>query len=85
MTIEERNTAKAIQDIAKELKEIRYENEKPLIIDWEYRRYEIARDMQTTIIQGLYQCASPELDWAKLSAQRAVKCADALIEELKKK
>lgn len=53
-------------------------------IDWEQRRYEIAKECQAAIIQGLYICASPERDWAKLSAQRAVECADALIAELKK-
>lgn len=37
MTIEERDTARAIQTIAKEIR-------KPKEIDWEQRRYELVRD-----------------------------------------
>ena len=76
MTIEERDTARAIQSMNRKMKD-------ETKIDWEQRRYEIAKECQAAIIQGLYNCASLEKDWAKLSAQRAVKCADALIEELK--
>ena len=44
------------------------------VIDWEQRRYEIAKHVlpQMTIVQPV------------LSAEYAVKCADALIKELKK-
>ncbi len=46
-------------------------------IDWEQRRYEIAKDAMTTLI------SSPILSDAEIP-QVAVKYADALIEELKK-
>ena len=46
-------------------------------IDWEQRRYEIAKDAMTTLI------SSPILSDAEIP-QVAVKFADALIEELKK-
>ncbi len=57
-------------------------------VDWEYRRYEIAKEIQPHIIMQ-------ELDYidrgrtikhnvAEYSAQKAVEYADALIKELKK-
>lgn len=82
MTIEERNTANAIQDIAKELKSIRMENDRPLIIDWEQRRYEIAK---ACMANGLISQYTPEDADVNLLAKDAVLCADALIKELKNK
>lgn len=53
-------------------------------IDWEQRRYEIAKNIMPAIIQNLYhQLEAPQCKWSKLAAERAVECADALIEELK--
>lgn len=90
MTIEERNTAKAIQDIAREFR-------KPKRIDWEQRRYEIARDALTGLLSNpeinkLYDegCSilmkSYKLGLGKQTAyaQYAINFADALIAELKK-
>lgn len=77
MTIEERNTAKAIQDIAKTLR-------KPDKINWEQRRYEAA----SAAMQGLLNATSVERFTLRIKpsviAQCAVEYADALIEELKK-
>lgn len=85
MTIEERKTAEAIQNIAKELKEIRYENEKPLIIDWEQRRYEIAKEIFTRCLSSsdgeMRAFCARHLE---MHANDCVREADALIEELKK-
>lgn len=73
MTIEERSTARAIQDIAKEMK-------KTPKIDWEQRRYEIAKDAMSAIIIGGYKSY-----WDKDEdvARYAVRYADALIAKLK--
>lgn len=74
MTIEERNTARAIQDIAKEMK-------KTQKIDWEQRRYEIAKDivasMYGKITEGVY--SNPQQ-----IAYISINAADALIAELRK-
>ena len=70
MTIEERNTARAIQDIAKEMK-------KTPKIDWEQRRYEIAKDLFSFHLEGFRGDA-------KVAARCAAAAADALIEELRK-
>lgn len=93
MTIEERNTARAIQDIAKEMK-------KPKHIDWEARRYEIAKDMMAALIsnplalssdikalqeQGITDLEESIAKIGEVNAHEAVAFADALIEELKKK
>lgn len=75
MTIEERNTARAIQDIAKELK-------KPPKIDWEQRRYEIAKEMLAAFLSN--SCNNVYGGTPEHQAKDAVKYADALIAELKK-
>lgn len=46
-------------------------------IDWEQRRYEIAKDVLCSYVQR-YDNGN------RMMAQNAVDCADALIEELKK-
>ncbi len=48
-------------------------------IDWEQRRYEIAKDVFCTFIQAQYPCNSNRV------VEDTVKYTDALIEELKKK
>ncbi len=75
MTIEERDTARAIQSIARKLKESPQ-------IDWEQRRYEIAKDAMAALITEPDPCfvAGPALEFC---AQSAVKAANLLIEELK--
>ncbi len=75
MTIEERDTARAIQSIARKLKESPQ-------IDWEQRRYEIAKDVMAALITEPDPCfvAGPALEFC---AQSAVKAADLLIKELK--
>ena len=77
MTIEERDTARAIQMIARELKK----PAQPKEIDWEQRRYEIAKDMIAAFLsnsnQQIYMGSFAE------QAKDAVKYADALINELK--
>lgn len=73
MTIEERNTARAIQDIAKEMK-------KTPKIDWEQRRFEIAKD----VLAAITTVADLEKNDKKRMAVFAIACTDALIEELKK-
>lgn len=83
MTIEERNTARAIQDIAKELKEIRKESDRIKIIAWEERRYEIARDVLSAFMSNPAQKIHE--GGATTQAICAIAYADALIEELKKK
>lgn len=66
MTIEERDTARAIQNIGKKL----------TTIDWEQRRYEIAKDLFPVIL--IEEKCSIDVA-AKISCQ----CADTLIKELK--
>lgn len=74
MTIEERNTARAIQDIAKEMK-------KTPKIDWEQRRYEIAKDVLKMILDSPTHGLDITLQGL---CKSAVTIADGLIEELKK-
>ena len=45
MTIEERDTARAIQGIHKELKRLNSQSENIKSIDWEERRYEVAKNL----------------------------------------
>ena len=53
-------------------------------IDWEQRRYELAKSLIPDIVLNLYkQEDPPKCDWSKLSADRAIECADALIKKLK--
>lgn len=77
MTIEERDTARAIQTIARELKK----PAQPKEIDWEQRRYEIAKEMLAAFLsnscQQVYEGSFAE------QAKYAVRFADALINELK--
>lgn len=55
-------------------------------IDWEQRRFELAKAIMPTLVQNLYDDDEPKVcKWSKLSAKRAVECADALIEELRNK
>lgn len=81
MTIEERNTARAIQDIAKEMKSIRKESDRIKIIDWEQRRYEIAKDMLAAFLSN--SCTNVYAGTPEEHAIDAVQYADALIEKLK--
>lgn len=68
MTIEERDTARAIQTIARKLRE-------PAQIDWEQRRYEISKGIL---------CMAYEAEWEPdYAAKEAVQYADALIKRLK--
>lgn len=55
-------------------------------IDWEQRRYEIAKDVLCAVIQQSTRDAavSNNISFEKYSAMTAIYCADALIEELKK-
>ena len=56
-------------------------------IDWEQRRYEIAKDAMCAVIQKQRTrdaAASNNISFEKYSAMTAIYCADALIEELKK-
>lgn len=88
MTIEERDTARAIQAIARKLRE-------PAHIDWEQRRYEIAKDCLCAILPSsdifnsyLNGCLSKSkcnaISDAKLATYVSLICADVLIERLKK-
>ena len=76
MTIEERNTARAIQDIAKEMKKTRS-------IDWEQRRYEIAKECIAAFMANSNTAVWQE--HVDAQAKDAVTYADALIEELQKR
>lgn len=77
MTIEERDTARAIQIIARELKK----PAQPKEIDWEQRRYEIAKDMLAAFLSN--SCQQIYMGSFAEQAKDAVKYADALIQELK--
>lgn len=78
MTVLEKQYMEAMIAINRNMRE-------PAKIDWEKRRFEIAKECQSAIIQGLYANSNAiKDDWAELSAQRAVDCADALIKVLKK-
>lgn len=48
MTLEERDTARAIQTIARKLRE----SDRPKEIDWEQRRYEISKDMMAAFLSN---------------------------------
>lgn len=78
MTIEERDTARAIQTIARKLREVG----KPQEIDWEQRRYEISKDVLASFMSNsdteVHRGTPHQL------AEDAVNYADALITELKK-
>lgn len=65
MTIEERDTARAIQAIAKHIDGQR--------INWEQRRYEIAREIMAETLH-----TNPQI-----AAREAVQLANVLIKELK--
>lgn len=55
-------------------------------IDWEQRRYEIAKDAMCAVIQiqsTKVAAVSNNMSFEKYSAMTAIYCADALIEELK--
>lgn len=69
MTLEERDTAIAIQTLAKHIGGQR--------INWEQRRYEIAKAVMTN------DAPNGDGRFSEESAKFAVLCADALIKELK--
>lgn len=77
MTIEERDTARAIQGIHKELKRFNSQSENIKSIDWEERRYEVAKNLYPFTLDG---CRGN----IRGAAKEAVDFADILIEELKK-
>lgn len=52
------------------------------VIDWEQRRYEIAKSMMAAFLSN--SCSNVYMNTYENQAQEAVKYADALIEELKK-
>lgn len=57
-------------------------------INWEQRRYEIAKDTMCAVIQRQSTrdaAVSNNISFEKYSAMTAIYCADALIEELKKR
>lgn len=70
----EKNTMRAIESMNRKMKD-------QCEIDWEQRRYEVARDIFTKNI-------SPNIDlpngWIQNQAKLATSAADALIAELKK-
>lgn len=56
-------------------------------INWEQRRYEIAKDTMCAVIQRQSTrdaAVSNNMSFEKYSAMTAIYCANALIEELKK-
>lgn len=77
MTIEERDTARAIQTIARELK-------KPKEIDWEQRKWELAKE----IFAGGFNSPDNETrHWVsghtQMTAQESIHYAEVFIEEYK--
>ena len=70
MNVLEQRQAEAVVSIAKTLR----------TPDWEQRRYEIAK----AIMVGLMANTHTSHDSKKLLASTVVRCADALIEELRK-
>lgn len=52
-------------------------------IDWEQRRYEIARDVLAAFMSN--SCSNVYAGTYKTQAKNAIQYAEALIEELKKK
>ena len=74
MTIEERDTARAIQTIARKLRE-------PAQIDWERERYELAKAIyiqRLTLPEGRMSLTEDA------DAEIAIEMADAFIEEYKR-
>ena len=86
MTNSEIRTNEAVQNINRKLRD---QNK----IDWEQRRYEIAKGMMPYFVEDLgADWSAPGSEWQeefeklkKKIASRAVEFADALIEELKEK
>lgn len=66
----------------------KYKNRTKMEIDWEQRRYEIAKDVLNAILQlpspkiAAHDC---NMSIIAYNARLSIKYADALIEELKKK
>lgn len=73
MTVIEQDTMHAIQSACR-----KYTNSKKEI-DWEQRRYEVAKDLFVRMCVGEYSYHFSHSD-----VESAVEMADALIEELKK-
>ena len=75
MTIEERDTARAIQTIARELK-------KPIEIDWEQRKWELAKEI---FAAGFNSPDGEVRHWVaghtQLTAQESIHYAEVFIEE----
>ena len=76
MTIEERDTARAIQSMNRKMKD-------ETKIDWEQRRYEIAKDVLIGNLEYLSLRGTLMDETHAAVARAAVYFADALIEELK--
>lgn len=74
MTVIEQDTMHAVQSACR-----KYTKEKKEI-DWEQRRYEIAKDLFVRMCVGVYG-----YNFLHSDVESAVEMADALIEELKKK
>lgn len=76
MTRAELDALNAVRDMNRKMKDHRE-------IDWEQRRYEVARECQKVWMRFLWE--SPIEGYiGEESAKRAIECADALIAELKK-
>lgn len=74
MTIEERDTMRAIQSMNRKMKD-------ETKIDWEQRRYEIAKDMLASFLSN--SCSNVYSGNPKKQAADTVQYAEALIAELK--
>lgn len=61
-----------------------FRESQPKEIDWEQRRYEIAKDTVQALVQraGVNPCVNQNITY---NVNLAVKYADALVEELKRK
>lgn len=70
----EMDTMRAIESMNRKMKDQRD-------IDWEQRRYEVARDLFVGTVTGNTDLTT---EFFQKQAQRAVQAADALIAELKK-
>lgn len=67
--------------------EIKTVSNKGISIDWEQRRYEIAKDAMNALVQRQSAKDAAEgqgISFIQYASEMAVKYADALIEELKK-
>ncbi len=78
MTIEERDTARAIQIIARKMRE-------PKEIDWEQRKWELAKE----IFAGGFNCSDGDVrHWVsghvQMTAEESIHYAEVFIEEYKK-